>query len=99
MLMEYYSTGKNEVDVRYFWHWLCAIGCDADPNVGAKFIRDLYEKSNDQFHKYSVPVLWDKRTNTIVNNESSEIIRMFTQVLLTLHTTLSTVDLACMTYF
>jgi putative glutathione S-transferase len=27
-----------------------------------------------------VPVLWDKQTGTIVNNESSEIIRMFTQV-------------------
>jgi glutathionyl-hydroquinone reductase len=24
-----------------------------------------------------VPVLWDKQSNTIVNNESSEIIRMF----------------------
>ncbi len=24
-----------------------------------------------------MPVLWDKKTNTIVNNESSEIIRMF----------------------
>jgi glutathionyl-hydroquinone reductase len=27
--------------------------------------------------KYVVPVLWDKKTRTIVNNESSEIIRMF----------------------
>ena len=26
---------------------------------------------------FAVPVLWDKATNTIVNNESSEIIRMF----------------------
>ena len=26
--------------------------------------------------KYTVPVLWDKKTRTIVNNESSEIIRM-----------------------
>jgi putative glutathione S-transferase len=25
----------------------------------------------------TVPVLWDKRTRTIVNNESPEIIRMF----------------------
>jgi hypothetical protein len=27
--------------------------------------------------KYSVPVLWDKKENVIVNNESSEILRMF----------------------
>ena len=26
--------------------------------------------------RFSVPVLWDKKTNTIVSNESSEIIRM-----------------------
>ena len=26
--------------------------------------------------RYTVPVLWDKKTKTIVNNESSEIIRM-----------------------
>ena len=30
--------------------------------------------------KYSVPVLWDKKRSTIVNNESSEIIRMFNTV-------------------
>ena len=28
--------------------------------------------------RYSVPVLWDKESGRIVNNESSEIIRMFT---------------------
>jgi len=26
--------------------------------------------------RFTVPILWDKKTNTIVNNESSEIIRM-----------------------
>lgn len=55
-------------------------GCSPDPNIGALFIRDLYERSNDQLKKYSVPVLWDKKTNSIVNNESSEIVRMFTEV-------------------
>eukprot|EP01033_Poteriospumella_lacustris_P002773 gene2773-2015_t len=53
-------------------------GCSPDPNaVHAKFIRDLYEASKDVLGKYSVPVLWDKETNQIVNNESSEIVRMF----------------------
>lgn len=29
------------------------------------------------FRRFTVPVLWDKKKETIVNNESSEIIRMF----------------------
>lgn len=29
--------------------------------------------------KYTVPVLWDKKTNTIVNNESAEIVRMLNE--------------------
>lgn len=53
-------------------------GCTLDPNnEGVKYLRDLYENSKDQIKKFSVPVLWDKKTQTIVNNESSEILRMF----------------------
>ena len=33
--------------------------------------------------KYTVPVLWDKKENTIVNNESSEIMRMLNRSALT----------------
>jgi putative glutathione S-transferase len=33
--------------------------------------------AGDTVGKYSVPVLWDKKLKTIVNNESSEIIQMF----------------------
>lgn len=40
-------------------------------------IRELYEKSGDVGGKYTVPVLYDTKTNQIVNNESSEIIEMF----------------------
>jgi putative glutathione S-transferase len=54
--------------------------CTLDPINGAQTIRALYEMSNDVKKKYSVPVLWDKETKTIVNNESSEILRMFTKV-------------------
>jgi len=43
----------------------------------APSIRAIYELANDTFAKYSVPVLWDKKTKTIVNNESAEIIDMF----------------------
>ncbi|KXZ42325.1 hypothetical protein GPECTOR_161g124 [Gonium pectorale] len=52
-------------------------GCVPDDVNGAKFVRDLYDLAKDTTGKYSVPVLWDKKEKTIVNNESSEILRMF----------------------
>ncbi|KAL0910241.1 hypothetical protein M5K25_021202 [Dendrobium thyrsiflorum] len=52
-------------------------GADPDTLNGAKSIRELYELANSNYcGKYTVPVLWDKKLKTIVNNESSEIIRM-----------------------
>ena len=37
----------------------------------------VYKAANPEYSgRFSVPVLWDKKLNTIVNNESSEIIRM-----------------------
>ncbi|KAK4858150.1 hypothetical protein QYF36_011840 [Acer negundo] len=53
-------------------------GAEPDPLIGAKSVRDLYEFASTNYSgKYTVPVLWDKKLKTIVNNESSEIIRMF----------------------
>jgi len=52
-------------------------GVIPDSVNGAATVRDLYELANDTGGKYSVPVLWDKKTKTIVSNESAEIIRMF----------------------
>lgn len=53
-------------------------GADLDPLNGAKSIRELYELASTNYSgKYTVPVLWDKKLKTIVNNESAEIIRMF----------------------
>jgi glutathionyl-hydroquinone reductase len=52
-------------------------GCIPDTVNGVKFVRDLYELAQDTSGKYTVPVLWDKKEKTIVNNESSEILRMF----------------------
>eukprot|EP01006_Ploeotia_vitrea_P054626 TRINITY_DN67909_c4_g1_i1.p1 TRINITY_DN67909_c4_g1~~TRINITY_DN67909_c4_g1_i1.p1 ORF type:complete len:387 (-),score=17.69 TRINITY_DN67909_c4_g1_i1:485-1552(-) len=51
-------------------------GCIPDMLNCFKTVRDLYEASNDTNGKYTTPVLWCKRTKTIVNNESAEIIRM-----------------------
>ncbi|XP_077990859.1 glutathionyl-hydroquinone reductase YqjG-like [Glandiceps talaboti] len=52
--------------------------CTKDPIFDAKYISEIYFKVNpDYTGRFTVPVLFDKKTNTIVNNESSEIIRMF----------------------
>ena len=63
-------------------------GCTADTaNGGLQFIRELYEKHNSE--EKSVPILFDKKTMTIVNNESADIVRMFAtecQVRLSNHT-------------
>jgi len=41
-------------------------------------LRQVYEVASPGYDGVvTVPVLWDKRSNTIVNNESSEIIRLF----------------------
>ncbi|CAL5229131.1 g12399 [Coccomyxa viridis] len=55
------------------------IDCVPDNVNGARFIRDLYEMSNDTSGKFTVPVLWDKQTKSIVNNESADIVRMFNE--------------------
>jgi len=49
---------------------------EVDSILGAKTVREIYEKSGDTDGKYTVPILYDKKLKTIVSNESSEIIRM-----------------------
>jgi putative glutathione S-transferase len=51
-------------------------GCIPDNVCNAKSVRDLYVMSNDTLGKFTVPILFDKKKKIIVNNESSEIIRM-----------------------
>ncbi len=53
-------------------------GVIPDPIFGARGLSEFYVKGRPDFSgRVTVPVLWDKQTSTIVNNESSEIIRMF----------------------
>ncbi|WLF76367.1 S-glutathionyl-(chloro)hydroquinone reductase [Lodderomyces elongisporus] len=48
-----------------------------DHLYGFSRIRELYFKADPDYSgRFTVPVLWDKKEQTIVNNESSEIIRM-----------------------
>ena len=53
-------------------------GATGDALFNLPFLRDLYTRAvPDVSGRVTVPVLWDRQTNTIVSNESSEIIRMF----------------------
>ncbi|KAJ6570978.1 glutathione S-transferase [Mycena vulgaris] len=53
-------------------------GAEADPLFNSSYIKDLYLRADSEYaSRFTVPVLWDKKLNTVVNNESSEIIRMF----------------------
>ncbi|HEY9202257.1 MAG TPA: glutathione S-transferase family protein [Gammaproteobacteria bacterium] len=49
----------------------------SDSLHGFRYAYQLYQKADPHFTgQITVPILWDKKTGTIVNNESSEIIRM-----------------------
>ena len=49
---------------------------EADPILGCKSIRDLCEQAGDADGKDTVPILWDKKTGTIVSKESLQITKM-----------------------
>jgi len=55
--------------------WTIAEG--ADPMNHARFLWQVYAKADPHYSgRVSVPVLWDRKDATIVNNESAEIIKM-----------------------
>ncbi len=52
-------------------------GCTEDSVNGSDFLRELYQAADENVTgRVTVPVLWDKEEQTIVNNESKEIMRM-----------------------
>lgn len=52
-------------------------GCTEDQVNGADYLRELYVAADpDATCRVTVPVLWDTEEETIVNNESREILRM-----------------------
>lgn len=53
-------------------------GATGDTLYGLPFARDIYIKADPTISsRVTVPILWDKQRDTIVSNESSEIVRMF----------------------
>lgn len=60
------------------WEFRAEDGATADPEIGARFLYELYAAAQPAYTgRVTVPVLWDRRRKTIVSNESSEILRMF----------------------
>lgn len=77
---------ENSIDVS-FVHWLMAEngwtfqgdddGIVSDKLYGKEFLHQLYTKAlADYSGRVTVPILWDKQQQTIVSNESADIIRM-----------------------
>ncbi|WP_312752570.1 glutathione S-transferase family protein [Psychrobacter sanguinis] len=60
------------------WTFQDGPGVIADPIFNADYMYQIYTAAqSDYTGRVTVPVLWDKKNNIIVSNESSEIIRMF----------------------
>ncbi|MCD4513245.1 glutathione S-transferase family protein [Brucella pseudogrignonensis] len=52
-------------------------GADRDVLNGATYMHEIYTKADPHYTgRATVPVLWDKQKQTIVNNESADILRM-----------------------
>jgi glutathionyl-hydroquinone reductase len=60
------------------WAFYDEPGMIPDAVNGAQYLREIYIKADPNYTgRVTTPVLWDKDTGTIVNNESRDIIRMF----------------------
>ena len=67
------SVAEPELDAQ---GWRFADGADSVNHV--RFMHEIYTLADPHYTgRATVPVLWDKQTRTIVNNESSDILRMF----------------------
>jgi glutathionyl-hydroquinone reductase len=60
------------------WAFRDGPGYSADPVNGFRFLKEAYLATNPGFRgRWTVPVLWDRRLNRIVNNSEDDICRMF----------------------
>jgi putative glutathione S-transferase len=59
------------------WTFVADDGATGDTLYGLDFLHQIYTRADPSYSgRVTVPVLWDKQEETIVSNESSEIIRM-----------------------
>lgn len=60
------------------WAFTGDMGSDIDDINGARHMHELYTQADPAFTgRATVPVLWDRKHRTIVNNESADILRIF----------------------
>ncbi|MBF7683035.1 glutathione S-transferase family protein [Acinetobacter sp. B5B] len=60
------------------WHFGHYLDSTIDHLHGVEWAHQLYTKADPDFTgRATVPILWDKKNQTIVNNESADILRMF----------------------
>lgn len=72
-------VGVTSVDPKMLDHgWEFSKISEDNPLEGVDYLYQLYAAADAHYTgRVTVPVLWDKKRQTIVNNESSDIIRMF----------------------
>ena len=59
------------------WEFRDYPGSIGDPVHQARYLREVYVAADSSFTgRVTVPLLWDRREGTIVNNESRELLRM-----------------------
>lgn len=59
------------------WSFDAYPGATGDPLNGAAHLHELYTRANPYYTgRVTVPLLWDSRRQTIVNNESAELVRI-----------------------
>lgn len=77
---------EDMIDISVVDHFMDEFGWTFKENPGvipdklhnSEFMYQIYTKADPKYSgRVTVPVLWDKKNETIVSNESSEIIRMF----------------------
>ncbi len=60
------------------WAFRDGPGHSVDPVNGFRFLKEAYLMSNPSYQgRWTVPVLWDRKTRRIVNNSEDDICRMF----------------------
>ena len=63
------------------WAFRDGPGFSADPINGFSFLSEAYHATDPAFRgRFTVPVLWDKKTGQIVNNSEDDICRMLNDV-------------------
>lgn len=60
------------------WTFLKEDGATGDTLYGLDYLHQIYTRADPAYSgRVTVPVLWDRKEETIVSNESAEIVRMF----------------------